>query len=281
MTLTSRRPHGNTPKPHHPQRRLGRSGRSSPQTSHAASRGRLRRNPVAPGGSRAIAFTTGVLSDRATPLAPTRSRDRPARARSLRHALSCLAARRGRLHSPDDARAKPREADVRRRAAGSPRKGAPAPTDADDRFDDSRHLRRTLASTDRARRKPASRRSGTGAVSGARFSREAQAAGLAASRSPTAAQAYAELASREPLGSSASCPAPPRLVRRISYLGPPSLLDPPTGGSAGGLVAPKLLSAVQRDASLVAGAICTLSGVVIEGRMTPVLGHSRSLTELA
>ena len=34
-------------------------------------------------------------------------------------------------------------------------KGAPAPTDADDRFDDSRHLRRTLASTDRARRKPA------------------------------------------------------------------------------------------------------------------------------
>ena len=28
-----------------------------------------------------------------------------------------------------------------------PRKGTPAPTDADDRFDDSRHLRRTLAST--------------------------------------------------------------------------------------------------------------------------------------
>ena len=29
---------------------------------------------------------------------------------------------------------------------GRPRKGAPAPTDADDRFDDSRHPRRTLAS---------------------------------------------------------------------------------------------------------------------------------------
>jgi len=33
-------------------------------------------------------------------------------ARSLRDALSCRAARRGRLHCPDDARAEPREADV-------------------------------------------------------------------------------------------------------------------------------------------------------------------------
>ncbi len=33
-----------------------------------------------------------------------------------------------------------------RPACASPRKGAPAPTDADDRFDDSRHPRRTLAS---------------------------------------------------------------------------------------------------------------------------------------
>ena len=36
-------------------------------------------------------------------------------------------------------------------ASGSPRKGAPVPTDADDRFDDSRHLRRTLASTESSR----------------------------------------------------------------------------------------------------------------------------------
>ena len=35
----------------------------------------------------------------------------------LRHALSCLAARGGRLHRPDDAQAERREADVRRRAA--------------------------------------------------------------------------------------------------------------------------------------------------------------------
>jgi hypothetical protein len=47
------------------------------------------------------------------------------------HALSCLAARRGRLHRPDDAQAEPREADVRRRAAfvghrvaGLPRRGS-------------------------------------------------------------------------------------------------------------------------------------------------------------
>ena len=32
------------------------------------------------------------------------------------------------------------------RAVAMPRKGAPAPTDADDRFDDSRHPHRTLAS---------------------------------------------------------------------------------------------------------------------------------------
>ncbi len=32
---------------------------------------------------------------------------------ALCHVLSCLAARGGRLHSPDDARAEPREADVR------------------------------------------------------------------------------------------------------------------------------------------------------------------------
>ena len=45
-----------------------------------------------------------------------------------------------------------------------PRKGAPAPTDADDRFDDSRHPRRTLASNGCDRREPASRRSGEGFI---------------------------------------------------------------------------------------------------------------------
>ena len=63
-------------------------------------------------------------------------------------------ARDARLLLPDDAHVEPREPDVARRAApfvgrraaGLPRKGAPAPTDADDRFDDSRHPRRTLAS---------------------------------------------------------------------------------------------------------------------------------------
>jgi hypothetical protein len=49
-----------------------------------------------------------------------RHRDPPVRATSGRlpsHALSCLAARGGRLHSPGDAQAEPSEADVRRRAA--------------------------------------------------------------------------------------------------------------------------------------------------------------------
>jgi FG-GAP-like repeat/ASPIC and UnbV len=58
-----------------------------------------------------------------------RQPDTPARCRALpgvqapalphRHALSCLAARGGRLHRPDDAQAERREADVRRRAAAS------------------------------------------------------------------------------------------------------------------------------------------------------------------
>jgi hypothetical protein len=53
--------------------------------------------------------------------------------RLLGHALSCIAARGGRLHRPDDAQAEPRGADVRRRAAavvgrraaGSPRLQGP------------------------------------------------------------------------------------------------------------------------------------------------------------
>jgi hypothetical protein len=59
--------------------------------------------------------------------------------RALCHALSCLAARGGRLHCRDDAQAERREADVRRRAAafvghraaGSPRKQPPAGRPAD------------------------------------------------------------------------------------------------------------------------------------------------------
>ena len=51
-----------------------------------------------------------------------------------------------------------------RRDRYAPRKGTPAPTDADDRFDDSRHPRRTLAPTVCDRRAPEPCRSGEGFV---------------------------------------------------------------------------------------------------------------------
>ena len=62
---------------------------------------------------------------------------------------------------------------LRRAASALPRKGASAPTDADDRFDDSRHPRRTLASN--GLRSPGTRASSErrGLRLGARSSRQA------------------------------------------------------------------------------------------------------------
>ena len=106
----------------------------------------------------------------------------------------------GRLHCPDDAQTEPREAELGRRAiasvahrtTGSPRKGAPAPTDAGDRFDDSRHPPRTLASN--GLRSP-----GTRALSerrglrlGARFSRVAQLGSTRLRRRADTPRAYVE-----------------------------------------------------------------------------------------
>ena len=76
-----------------------------------------------------------------------------------------------------------------------------------------------------------------------------------------------------------------RLLRVLSVASaissPPSLLDPPTGGSA---VAWWRRSYSARSSAMHRSLLVrsdTLSGVVIEGRRTPVLGHARSLTELA
>ncbi len=52
------------------------------------------------------------------------------------------------------------------RACAMPRKGTPAPTDADDRFPDSRHLRRTLASNGEHQPAPRASREGAGSERG-------------------------------------------------------------------------------------------------------------------
>ena len=82
--------------------------------------------------------------------------------------------------------------DGREPAMPLPRKGTPAPTDADDRFDDSRHPHRTLASNGSRSSGPASRRSGTGGVSGARFSRIAQLGSTRLRRRTDTPHAYVE-----------------------------------------------------------------------------------------
>ena len=89
--------------------------------------------------------------------------------RSWRRGMSAIAST-----DPQDALLPCEKRDRPARLTGAiqlPRKGASAQTDADDRFDDLRHPTGRLPPTDRARREPASHRSGTGAVSGARFSR--------------------------------------------------------------------------------------------------------------
>jgi hypothetical protein len=99
-----------------------------------------------------------------------------------------------------------------------PRKGASAPTDADDRFDDSRHPRRTLASKDCDRREPAPCRSDEGFV-WALASRATHKLADGANSLPEAGGAYARclrpqsvtavplLANTGSLGSSAASPA--------------------------------------------------------------------------
>ena len=76
-------------------------------------------------------------------------------------------------------------------ACALPRKGAPAPTDADDRFDDFTPPAPELASTDRARRQSASRQSGRGAMSDACFSRKARVGNPVDALVPAAPAAYA------------------------------------------------------------------------------------------
>ena len=98
-------------------------------------------------------FHAGRTTETATASGTQRSYRPAASSRSLRQALSCVAARGGRLHSPDDAQVEPREADVRRRAAafvghraaGSPRKATPA------RHPSARCLWRRLDHRDRRR----------------------------------------------------------------------------------------------------------------------------------
>jgi hypothetical protein len=114
------------------------------------------------------------LAPRASAIALARHRDRPMGRRARRDVrllspgaitrLACSA----RSLATASTRASPPAGVI-----PSPRKGASAPTDADDRFDDSPTSAGRSPPTDRARPEPASRRSGTGAVSGARFSRQA------------------------------------------------------------------------------------------------------------